>query len=93
MRYYVPSTTRKETEMTLEELNEDQLRQLKQDYINKLAEQGQMNEVLYDRPEDDDDPEKAYPSYNELSCADTLVSMDMLKREYEGTCFTEEDFK
>ena len=78
--------------MTLDELNEDQIRQLKQDYINKLAEQGNMNEVLYDRPEDDEDPEKEYPTYNELSCADTLVSMDMLRREYEGYDFTEDDF-
>ena len=79
--------------MTLDELNADQIRQLKQDYINKLAEQGQMNEVLYDRPEDDEDPEKEYPTYNELANADDLVSMDLLRREYEGVDFTEDDFK
>lgn len=77
---------------TFDELSAAQITSLKQRYLYKLSDEGMLNEVLYDRPEDDEDPEKAGVSYGELANADNLVPDDLLREEYGDTMFTEEDF-
>ena len=70
--------------MKVTELNREQLTELKQNYMYRLAEQGTFAEVVgrdYDEP-----------SYGDLADADDIVPDDVVFREFEGTDFVEEDF-
>ena len=73
--------------MTIHELNREQLVELKEQYLSRLDDEGTLNEVLYDNPDDD-----RGLSYGELANADSLVPDDVIFHEYEGTMFSEDDF-
>lgn len=73
--------------MTTHDLNRDQMIQLKQAYLTRLDEEGTLNEVLYN------DPDDTRPlSQGELANADELVPDEVIHDNYAGTCFTEDDF-
>ncbi len=70
--------------MKVTELNPDQITELKQNYLCRLAEEGTFAQIVgrsYDEP-----------SYGDLADADTIVPDDVIFREYDGTEFVEEDF-
>lgn len=70
--------------MTLQELSKDQLHEVKERYLIKLADDGTFAEVMgvdYDEP-----------SYLDLANADEIVPDDVIEREYGDTFFVEEDF-
>lgn len=70
--------------MTIKDLSKDQLHELKECYLMKLADEGTFAEVMgvdYDAP-----------SYGDLADADEIVPDDVIEREYEGVCFVEDDF-
>lgn len=73
--------------MTVQELNREQLIQLKQAYLSKLDDEGTLNEVLYNDPDNDEGL-----SYGELANADTLIPDEVVFNEYRGIHFTEDDF-
>ena len=70
--------------MTLQELSKDQLHELKERYLMRLADEGTFAEVM--RTDYDE------PSYGDLANADEIVPDDVIEREYEGVCFVEDDF-
>ena len=70
--------------MTLHELSKDQLHELKENYLMRLADEGTFAEVM--RTDYDE------PSYGDLANADEIVPDDVIEREYEGVCFVEDDF-
>ena len=70
--------------MTLQELSKDQLHELKENYLMRLADEGTFAEVM--RTDYDE------PSYGDLANADSIVPDDVIEREYEGVCFVEDDF-
>jgi len=70
--------------MTLQELSKDQLHELKENYLMRLADEGTFAEVM--RTDYDE------PSYGDLANADEIVPDDVIEREYEGVCFVEDDF-
>jgi hypothetical protein len=76
--------------LSVNDLTRDQIVELKQNYLERLADEGVLNEVLYDDAEADEEADGV--SYEELANADALVSDDVIFREYEGTVFTEDDF-
>lgn len=76
--------------LSVNDLTRDQIVELKQNYLERLADEGCLNEVLYDDAEADETADGV--SYEELANADALVSDDVIFREYEGTVFTEDDF-
>lgn len=70
--------------MTYDELTYDQKNQLAGDYLCRLADEGTYAEVMgvtWDAP-----------SWDEMGCALELVPDDVMRREYEGYCFGEDDF-
>ena len=70
--------------MTLQELSKDQLHELKERYLIKLADEGTFAEVVgvdYDAP-----------SYGDLANADEIVPDDVIEREYGDTWFEDDDF-
>lgn len=70
--------------MKVNDLNRDRLIELKQNYLCRLADEGQFSEITgrdYDAP-----------SYGDLADADDIVPDDVILREYDGVEFTEEDF-
>lgn len=70
--------------MTVSELTRDQLIQLKQDYMEQLADCGEFAEVMgvdYDEP-----------SYGDLEGADELIPDSLILERYSGTVFVEDDF-
>ena len=70
--------------MDVRELNKDQMLELKQRYLNQLADEGNYAEVLgvdYDEP-----------SYWDLAHADEIVPDDVIFRQYEGVLFVPDDF-
>lgn len=75
---------------TVKELNRQQLIELKQQYIAKLDYEGTLNEVLFNRPEDDENGKGS--TYGMLADADGLIPDDVIFREYANTVFDEEDF-
>ena len=63
--------------MTLQELSKDQLHEVKERYLIKLADEGTFAEVIgvdYDEP-----------SYWDLANADDIVPDDVIEREYGDT--------
>ena len=70
--------------MDVRELSREQLTELKQNYLMRLADEGTFAEVLcvdYDEP-----------SYWDLANADEIVPDDVIFEEHEGTDFTSDDF-
>lgn len=70
--------------MTLQELSKEQVHELKERYLMKLADEGTFAEVLgvdYDAP-----------SYGDLANADEIMPDDVIEREYEDVWFEEDDF-
>ena len=70
--------------MNTHELDARQMRQLKEQYLCILADEGTYAEVM--------DTDHDEPSYWDLAHADELVPDDVIHRQWEGTQFTEEDF-
>lgn len=75
---------------TVKELNRQELTELKQRYIAKLDDEGTLNEVLFNRPNDDENGKGM--TYAMLAEADGLVPDDVIFHEYENTVFGEDDF-
>lgn len=70
--------------MTIKDLSKDQLHELKERYLMKLADEGTFAEVMgvdYDAP-----------SYRDLANTDEIVPDDVIKREYGDICFVADDF-
>lgn len=70
--------------MNVRELSREQMHELKEAYLTKLADDGTFAEVLgvdYDEP-----------SYEDLSNADDIVPDDVIFREYDGIDFVSDDF-
>ena len=63
--------------MTVRELNREQLKQLKIDYLSEMYE---------------NDGESGSLSYGEIACIDLIVSDDEIYRRYIYTVFVEDDF-
>ena len=70
--------------MDIRELSKDQMHELKERYLMKLADEGSFAEVL--------DVDYNEPSYGDLTNADEIVPDDVIFREYEGICFVPDDF-
>jgi hypothetical protein len=64
--------------MTVQELNQEQYKELCQAYITEF----------WSNFEDG----TSSPSYADLTCADELVAEDVIYRHYDGINFTEDDF-
>ena len=73
--------------MNVHELTRDQMIQLKQAYLTKLDEEGTLNDVLYNDPDDE-----TGLTYDELANADTLIPDAIVYNEYAGYEFVPEDF-
>lgn len=70
--------------MEVRELSKEQMHELKENYLIKLADEGTFAEVVgvdYDAP-----------SYGDLADADEIVPDDAIFREYEGVDFVPDDF-
>ena len=70
--------------MEVRELSKEQMHELKENYLIKLADEGTFAEVVgvdYDAP-----------SYEDLSNADEIIPDDAIFREYEGVDFVPDDF-
>ena len=70
--------------MTVHELNNEQMTELKQRYLMILADEGTFAEVMgvdYDEP-----------SWGDLANAGELVPDDVVFRQWEDTEFVDEDF-
>lgn len=70
--------------MDVRDLSKEQLLELKQHYLTKLADEGSYAEVL--------DCDYNEPSYWDLANADEIVPDDVIFNEYEGIGFTSDDF-
>ena len=70
--------------MNVLELSREQLTELKQNYLEQLANEGSYAEVL--------DVDYDEPSYWDLANADEIVPDDVIFRNYEGFCFENDDF-
>ena len=70
--------------MDVRELNRDQMIELKQRYLEQLADEGSYAEVMgvdYDEP-----------SYWDVAMADEIVPDDVIFRAHEGVSFVPDDF-
>ena len=70
--------------MSVNELNKEQLVELKQAYMTELVNEGTYAEIM---GTDNDEP-----SFGELLAADMLISDEFIKDYYSGYSFTEDDF-
>ena len=70
--------------MEVQELSKDQMLELKQSYLTKLADEGSYAEIL--------DVDYDEPSYWDLAHADEIVPDEVIFREYEGVDFVPDDF-
>jgi hypothetical protein len=64
--------------MTVQELSKEQYKELCQRYITEFWT--------------DDEHGTTSPSYDDLLCAEELVSEDVIYNHYDGINFTEDDF-
>ena len=64
--------------MTVRELNQEQYKELCQDYITRFWTDFEKGTTS--------------PSWGALACADKLVSEDIIYNYYDGIEFTEDDF-
>lgn len=70
--------------MGVEELNRDQLIELKERYMIELANTGEYAEVM--------NVEWDYPSMGEIAGADFLIDDTIIIERYADTIFTKDDF-
>lgn len=70
--------------MDVHELNKDQMHEMKERYLMKLADEGSYAEVL--------DVDYNEPSYWDLANADEIVPDDVIFEEYGATHFVPGDF-
>ena len=70
--------------MDVHELSKEQLVELKQYYLEQLANEGSYAEVL--------DVDYNEPSYWDLANADEIVPDCVIFKHYEGFCFVNDDF-
>lgn len=70
--------------MNVRELNKDQMLELKQNYLTKLADEGSYAEVM--------NCDYNEPSYWDLANADDIVPDDVIFREYDNVFFVPDDF-
>ena len=70
--------------MNVRELSKDQMHELKERYLMKLADEGSFAEVL--------DVDYNEPSYSDLANADEIVPDDVIFREYDSVYFVPDDF-
>jgi len=70
--------------MNVTELTRKQLKELKCNYLEQLADEGSFAEVL--------DVDYNEPSYYDLANADEIVSDCVIFKNYEGVCFVNDDF-
>ena len=70
--------------MDVTELTREQLIELKQDYLEQLANEGTFAEVL--------DVDYNEPSYWDLANADEIVPDDVIFWNYDGFWFENDDF-
>ena len=70
--------------MTVSELNREQLDELKRNYYSQLVNEGLFAEVM---GVDIDEP-----SYEMLLNVNEYVSDEFILENYDGICFTEDDF-
>lgn len=75
--------------MTVLELNREQILQLKCAYLDQLADEGVIDEVLYDNAETN---RECGVYMGEYVMADELIPDNMIFEHYNGICFTEDDF-
>lgn len=76
--------------MTVKDLDRQQMIELKQQYLSELSDEGNLNAVIYDKPELDETSEGV--SYDELARADELVSDEVIYDHFAGVYFSDEDF-
>lgn len=70
--------------MNVRDLSREQLTELKQNYLEQLANEGTYSEVLScDHKE---------PSYWDLVNVDEIVPDDVVFENYAGVCFVRDDF-
>lgn len=70
--------------MTVQDLNRDQLAELKCSYYSELVNEGIFGEIIgrdYDEP-----------SYYDLAFVNDIVSDEFIFEHYEGISFVEDDF-
>lgn len=70
--------------MYVQELNRDELKELKERYLIQLADSGEFAEVVgrdYDAP-----------SWQDLADADEIVPDDVVFRQFDGIWFVADDF-
>ena len=70
--------------MDVLELSREQLIELKQNYLEQLADEGSFAEVL--------DVDYDEPSYLDLANADEIVPDCVIFKNYEDVCFVNDDF-
>lgn len=70
--------------MTVQELNNEQKKELKGNYLIAMADDGSFSEVA--------DKDYDSPSYADMINVDEIVSDDMIYEYYEGIEFTNDDF-
>lgn len=72
------------------ELTRGEITELKRRYLEQLDAEGCLNEVLFDRPADDDDPDKCLTD-EMLDRADALVPDDVVENNYGDREFGDAD--
>lgn len=70
--------------MEVRELNENQLRQLKEHYAYELADEGTFGEIF--------ELDINEPSYGFLADIDSYITDEFIIEHYDGICFVEDDF-
>ena len=70
--------------MNVRDLSREQLAELKQNYLEQLANEGSYAEIL--------DCDYDEPSYWDLAHADEIVPDDVVFENYAGVCFVRDDF-
>ena len=78
--------SRMEMKMKFDELTTEQKKQVKQNYMVRLAEKGMLMQFL----QGDDHEEERGPTWEEMEDADNLVSDDIMRKE--GVDYVEGDF-
>ena len=72
--------------MAVQELNREQLQQLKIRYIGELADEGIFGEIVYGNPSITE------PSYDDYANVDELIPDDVIVEHFDGVEFVADDF-
>lgn len=70
--------------MNVTELSREQIVELKQNYLEQLADEGSFAEIL--------DVDYNEPSYLDLANVDNIVPDCVIFKNYEDVCFVNDDF-